>query len=248
MKKINRSGISHAARSFIESVTGWHIYGRYLPFGFDPLHDISRKFPSFNPTVCFDVGANRGDRTEGFLKQYLGSKVYCIEPGEESYEFLRQRFVGNPRVSLSHFAFGDRETQGVLAGPTHDMLKIIDVDPSEAIDSGDICIVSTVDIFMEAEGISHIDYLKVDTEGYEANVLNGASSALSDGCISIIELECGFGTINDTHCRFVEISDFLSERNYHIFGLYEQTLDWKTPSRTLRRANAIFVSNDLACG
>jgi FkbM family methyltransferase len=36
--------------------------------------------------------------------------------------------------------------------------------------------ITTLDIFVQKHSIQHIDYLKIDTEGYEINVLKGAET------------------------------------------------------------------------
>jgi len=49
--------------------------------------------------------------------------------------------------------------------------------------------VGTLDAYVRLEGISHIDYLKIDTEGYDALVLEGAERLLQEGQIDAIEFE-----------------------------------------------------------
>ena len=50
---------------------------------------------------------------------------------------------------------------------------------------------STLDLFCEREAIPNIDFLKIDTEGNELDVLEGAKKLLSGGKIKIIQFEFG---------------------------------------------------------
>jgi FkbM family methyltransferase len=49
--------------------------------------------------------------------------------------------------------------------------------------------ITTIDQFIEENKISYVDILKIDVEGFELEVLNGARNALVKGEIGIIQLE-----------------------------------------------------------
>src|SRR6185503_14354274 len=51
--------------------------------------------------------------------------------------------------------------------------------------------VLTIDAFCDREEIYHIHFLKLDVEGHELSVLNGAKRMLDSGKISIIQFEFG---------------------------------------------------------
>src|SRR5436853_4421934 len=48
--------------------------------------------------VCFDIGANIGERTEVFLN--LGASVLAIEPQKECVEILETKFMGNKQLKI----------------------------------------------------------------------------------------------------------------------------------------------------
>ena len=98
---------------------------------------------------------------------------------------------------------------------------------------------STIDDFTCEEEISHIDLLKIDTEGFDLEVLRGAQQMLDAGKISFVQVEVGFHPDNTCHVSFDKIRDFLFLREYCLFGLYEQQLEW-TGEAKLRFANAVF--------
>ena len=49
--------------------------------------------------------------------------------------------------------------------------------------------VETLDVFAEREKFRHIDFIKIDTEGNEFAVLQGASNLLKQGDIECIQFE-----------------------------------------------------------
>src|SRR5262249_23517866 len=57
------------------------------------------------------------------------------------------------------------------------------------------CSLTTLDKFCAQQGIAKIDFLKVDTEGTELDVLNGGAEMLSQNKISVIQFEFGENNI-----------------------------------------------------
>ena len=63
--------------------------------------------------MCFDVGANLGDRTEAFLK--LGAKVVVVEPQEDCIKTLKDKFGDNENVFIVPKALDKAVAAGVTA-------------------------------------------------------------------------------------------------------------------------------------
>lgn len=80
----------------------------------------------------------------------------------------------------------------------------------------------SIDNFCKKNKISKIDLLKIDTEGHELKVLEGASSMLKKGSISYIQFEFG-GTMIDSRTFFIDIFSYLSP-NYKIYRVLKTAL------------------------
>src|SRR5207302_1933850 len=57
--------------------------------------------------LCFDIGANVGDRTEVFSK--LGANTIAVEPQDSCIECLRRRFRTDRKTSIVQTALGKSE-------------------------------------------------------------------------------------------------------------------------------------------
>jgi hypothetical protein len=84
----------------------------------------------------------------------------------------------------------------------------------------------TADAFCVERGIQRVNLLKIDTEGYEMNVLRGAEKLLAEGRIDFILAECDFFRRGgEPHGDFIEISKHLSTFGFHVVSFYTGGVD-----------------------
>ncbi|KEP68112.1 methyltransferase FkbM [Thioclava dalianensis] len=136
--------------------------------------------------LCFDIGAHVGDRTASFAS--LGARVVALEPQPRMYRALRLIHRNTPGVRLLNQAVGAREGRMVLhlntANPTVASLSEAFVQAAASTDGWrqerwDAQIeveVTTLDALIAEYGKP--DFVKIDVEGFEADVFEGLSSAL----------------------------------------------------------------------
>ena len=79
----------------------------------------------------------------------------------------------------------------------------------------------TIDSYMKDEGVTNIDLLKIDVEGYELEVLEGAKDALERRMVKAILAECDFDPEDTQHTYFNDLWNYLRSRNFSFFGLYD---------------------------
>jgi len=68
---------------------------------------------------------------------------------------------------------------------------------------------STLDSFTNENNIQQIDFLKLDTQGNELKILNGAKNLLENHLISVIKTEVAFVPVYKSQCLFSEMDIFL---------------------------------------
>jgi FkbM family methyltransferase len=147
-----------------------------------------RTLQGFQPgDLIFDIGANMGHKTDVFLR--LGARVTAVDPDQSNQEILRQNFLtyrlSKKPVVVVGKAVSDRngvETMWVDApGSGKNTLnpKWVDTLQRDAkrfgstLQFGDKEEVQTVTLEDLIESYGRPFYIKIDVEGYEANVLLG---------------------------------------------------------------------------
>ncbi|MBU0958726.1 MAG: FkbM family methyltransferase [Nanoarchaeota archaeon] len=133
--------------------------------------------------LCFDIGANIGNRTSAFID--LGAKVICVEPQPTCVEELRKRFVDNSYVTILETAVGEKEGYKELAICTNEpSISTMSINWrqkgrfSKAYTWDKIILVkiTTLDNLIACYGLPM--FCKIDVEGFETSVIKGLSSPI----------------------------------------------------------------------
>ena len=135
--------------------------------------------------LAFDVGAHVGDRALSFRR--LGARVVAVEPQPSLLRALRLVFRGDAGVTLVPALLGAEPGEAVLhlnrANPTvatasRDFIAAAAGSPGWEGQEWDAALPrprTTLDALAAAHGRPH--FIKVDVEGWEAEVLRGLSAA-----------------------------------------------------------------------
>jgi FkbM family methyltransferase len=236
-----------AIRRLCEKLTGTTIkVFRDLPRGIDPFDDLANYLPKLRVRTVFDVGANIGQSADIFQSRFPASTIYCFEPVEDTFRQLQSSFRANDRVFCFRLAVSSSKGAGKMVLSETPEMKYL----AKPLFTGEAALIAdledveteTVDGFCGDRGIDSIDFLKIDTEGHDLEVLKGTERLLAEQCVDVVEVEAGMNIENKRHVGFADIDRFLQERDYFLFGIYEQVNEWPNHRPHLRRTNPIYIS------
>lgn len=139
----------------------------------------------FNPgALVFDIGAHVGESADRLINQYGAGRVISVEPCYENYAALRERWLGDDRVVPVHAGLwslpcimGVSRSTAQSGLSTMQADKWISIYPDIALASAEEVPCVTLDVLIGRYGLP--DYIKVDVEGSEKDVLNGLSTRVS---------------------------------------------------------------------
>jgi hypothetical protein len=101
--------------------------------------------------------------------------------------------------------------------------------------------VKTLDRVCADEGIGCIELLKIDTEGFELQVLRGARDLLAKQKAALVYAEVEFRESERHFTPFQAFDHAMQAFGYELAGVYEQQPDWMG-RKSLLFANVLYVA------
>lgn len=152
------------------------------------LKTIKKHLP--NDPILFDVGANEGQYASLAFSEIPGAIIYSFEPSLFAFSKLHQKLGDFKNIHL--FNIGLSNVKGVkkLYSSKEASVQSTFISRNQSLFVEDVS-VTTLDSFCEENHIEHIDFLKIDVEGFELQVLLGAKRLLDQKKIDFIQFEFG---------------------------------------------------------
>lgn len=166
--------------------------------------------------VVFDVGAHKGAYTDFVLDQIPGADVYLFEPNPDLFKLLEWRKNAFPYA----VADGPGQLTFFKCPTKNDELSslykrtIFEETGFEKVNVG----VTSVDFFCKHYGVDEIDFLKVDVEGAEKDVISGCANMLALKKIKFIQFEYG-STYLDSGIHLTDIITMAGIAGYKTYEL-----------------------------
>lgn len=192
------------------------------------------------PTL-FDVGANQGDYSAELRSAFAEAELYAFEPNPHTFKVLQSK-LSSPRDHTYCIGLGTSvHTQlmytyaDALDSQHASLFSAVfsDLHHAKSVISMRIQM-TALDEFCLENSIAHIDFLKIDTEGYELEVLRGAKKMLDERQIDIIQFE-----FNETHVASrVFLRDFYAI--LHAYNIYRLDTNRLIPLFDYDARNEIF--------
>jgi FkbM family methyltransferase len=173
--------------------------------------------------VAFDVGAHGGEWTDIVLKYSPNAKLVLFEPSSFLFESLHTKYNVHRNISVFHLGLSNKTGNLILYNPGSPLAGYYFRPGCHNQDLAETIPVTTMDIFCLQHNISHIDLLKIDTEGAELDILRGASNLLVSKSIDVIQFEYG-GTYLDSKITLKEVFDFLMFHGYKILRIENEEI------------------------
>ena len=194
--------------------------------------------------VAFDIGAHHGKFTEILSDKF--DKVYAFEPFPENIKILKEKFANNPKVvivekavhrknSIERLYLNGEDTQSSIS-KLYPQICAWNFRPQNFIDVETI----TLDTFCEMEKIDNLQFIKIDVEGAEQYVFDGAQKTLEkfNKSRGWIVLECHLMVDWD------HINETLKKYDYKFIDTNLYNVDFLEPCNhyLIHRSNYIFKS------
>jgi FkbM family methyltransferase len=192
--------------------------------GGDPFLDMRRLIGAKNVTV-FDVGSNEGQSIDLFRMHFKNVAIHAFEPGKQAFSILESRHASTAGIiKLNNFGLGSRDESRQFVETVPSSMSSFLEPGREAwgsVASRQALDIHTLDAYSAANRVNFIDILKIDTQGFDLEVLKGADRMMREHRIRLIFVELIFSDMYEGMPRFDEILRFILDRNFVLVSMYE---------------------------
>lgn len=180
------------------------------------------------PGDCIlDIGANIGAHTLHLAKQVgAQGKVYAFEPTRYAITKLKRNLELNPNLAKSVIAeqimLSDTDTAPPKSAiySSWPLEKIQNVHPEHLgnLKSTEGCTAITLDTYIKEKVIEHVQFIKMDVDGFEYKVLKGASHLLKQHRPTIL-MELAPYVLEEQGNSLMELIELMRENHYTFYPL-----------------------------
>ncbi len=208
--------------------------------------------------IVFDIGANTGQWSGSVLAAVGKVHLHSFEPVADTFAVLKTN-LGSSGAHLHDIAIADNNGPKTfyhynqnpkLARMSSFYRRNRAVESRFNMQAVPISVqAQTLDYFCREHSITHVDFIKIDTEGGEFDVLRGAAGLLRAHRVKMLQFEYG-GTYPDAGITLQQVCRLLSSYGYVIFRILPDGLvhmaNWRDSLKNNRYSNYLAVSSKLA--
>ena len=197
---------------------------------------MNLKACSFDPSFTVDIGAYVGEWTEQFLEVFPGKKVLMLEAQESKKTLLENVCAKYNDVNclIGLLSATNGKPVSFHENETASHVGLVNEDLCEG---AKIYLTQTLDSIIEKNNYPLPDFLKLDVQGHEIEVLKGGEKAISN--CEVCLLEVSFLELTPGDPLVLDIFNFMDQKGfqaYDISQLMRRPLD-----KALYQADVFFV-------
>ncbi len=199
--------------------------------------------------TILDVGAHVGEFASAAWVMFPNAHIYSFEPLPEPYQRLARRMKKRGRWTGFQVALGSTSSQKTMWASSYTAASsLLPMSPSHATSFPwtanakpiEVAVVRLDDLQPRLQVTPRV-LMKIDVQGYEMEVLQGAERLLNS--VDVCLIETSFEELYDGMPLFNDIYTFLTQRGFVYRGAWSQFLD--LTERRILQQDALFFRNTL---
>jgi FkbM family methyltransferase len=201
---------------------------------------------TFNATTIIDVGAFDGGSAKYFLKKFPECSVLAFEANPASYNIALQNCSDYHNICLHNTALSDKEgtlsfhiTKNAVSSSVKNVSSIIPNDFENELEVVEIIQVpcKPLDFYTLHDEVL---FIKIDTQGYELTVLEGAINTLRNTYFVLVEMH------NNSHyensAKYYQVDELLRNNG---FVLVDMIITYRKQGIIITEYDAIYSNSKL---
>ncbi len=165
----------------------------YLINSFNEKKFLKSFFKGKKIKYYFDIGANNGFNISLYARYLKIEKIYAFEPSISAFNYLVKKFKNFKNIYFLNIAISNKVDSKIFYDykiNSQSTLNLVEGDQilSDLRDKYYIQ-TETLDNFCKSNGITNIDFVKIDAQGEDYNILHGMKNLLIKKKIDLIKIE-----------------------------------------------------------
>jgi len=203
--------------------------------------------PVERPHVVFDVGAHEGWFLHSWKDWCPAAEIHAFEPAIEAYERCAASYGGDPSIHLNNAGVG--RTAGTLelnvmeasAVSNSFLAPVAETWKEIEYHTGAITrrVVDVIALDDYARAMPSIHLIKIDVQGFELEVLEGAVGTLKK--TDYVFVESAIRPLYAGAARFTQVHDWLVAHGFHLIAMRA----WHRGNLTLVETDMLFRRDEL---
>jgi FkbM family methyltransferase len=203
---------------------------------YDPTHDLAELLKLYRVEAVFDIGANQGMSGRYFRNLGFAGKMVSFEPVNRYYQLLAQEAAGDPLWTCENVAVADAEGEQEInvsggSGGASSFLKKTgttweSAPELEYVDRERVRVTTVDQAARQHYPTGHRLFLKLDVQGFERKVLEGATQTMPR--IVGVRVELSVSQCYENEPSMAEMMDYLHELGFRLCGIEEAWSDTRT--------------------
>jgi FkbM family methyltransferase len=179
------------------------------------VNSVKRLIPP--GSVVLDVGSNVGLFMNSVLKVCPDATLHCFEPVKKYYDISVDKFKGTPNVFINNVGLSNKKEEKTIFldttnNPGWNTYIEEETQSNMARESTSLI---TLDEYCKENKLTKIDFIKIDTEGFEAYILEGFLTTLASlEKKPYLLIELGWGTRHPHWAYAVKVFEKLFTMGY----------------------------------
>ena len=189
-----------------------------------PLANYLRQFEI---DCVLDVGANVGQYGGSLRKMGYQNRIESFEPMSSAFSVLSGTAQSDTNWNLHDYALGNEDSSAELNlsanGPSSSFLELSDNVKDTGVDldyvgSESVQIRKLDSVFQEVAGSANNVFLKIDTQGFERSVIEGAEKTLKN--IRAVQMEVALVAHYEGEALIEEMLGMMREQGFDPWWVY----------------------------
>ncbi|MCK4664236.1 MAG: FkbM family methyltransferase [Bacteroidales bacterium] len=220
-RKVNRNGINYLLD--ISDIVDYYVYWGFREKAHEKMYSICNI-----DDIILDVGTNIGSVLMNLAKIAKNGQVHGFEPSNVNYQkaIYNLKLNNFSNIKLNNLALGKSDDFGHISIIDEHNLgknKIINIKNHNDYKNTEKIKIISIDKYYKELKLEKIDVIKIDTEGYEYNVLQGASYVLNKFHPKLL-VEIDDTNLKEQNSSPIEILKFLWNFGYKCYNTENDTI------------------------